>query len=110
MPNGRAIEGRFSKEENMPYRVSKVKGGYSVRSPHGVKAKRTTRPKAEAQVRLLRAIKHGFKPTGRPKAKPSHKGPLPDKRLRHNPGQYERAKATPKGGLKGWAPGDLRGY
>ena len=47
----------------MPYRVKKVDGKYKVTSPSGVKAKGTTRAKAEKQARLLRAIKHGFRPT-----------------------------------------------
>lgn len=48
----------------MPYKISKSKGSYSVRSPHGTKAKHTTKAKAEAQTRLLRAIEHNpdFKP------------------------------------------------
>ena len=44
----------------MPYTIRKSKGGYSVKSPHGTKAKRTT--KAQKQVRLLRGIEHGMKP------------------------------------------------
>lgn len=49
----------------MPVRVQKVDG---FRVTHGgkVSAKRTTRKKAEAQARLLRAVAHGFKPTGKP--------------------------------------------
>lgn len=49
----------------MPVSISKQKGGsYSVRTPHGVKAKHTTKAKAEAQQRLLNAIEHNpnFKP------------------------------------------------
>lgn len=48
----------------MPVRVSKSKGGYRVSTPHGVKAKHTTKAKAEAQERLLNAIEHNpdFKP------------------------------------------------
>ena len=38
-------------------------GGYSVSTPGGVKAKNTTKEKAEAQARLLRGVEHGFKPT-----------------------------------------------
>jgi len=49
----------------MPYSVRKVKGGYSVSTPHGAKAKRTTKRKAKAQVRLLRGIEHGWRPTGK---------------------------------------------
>ena len=37
-------------------------GGYSVSTPNGVHAKDTTKAKAEAQVRLLNAIDHGWKP------------------------------------------------
>jgi len=46
----------------MTYRVTKKDGGYEVRSPSGVKAKRTTKKKAEKQVRLLRAIEQGYEP------------------------------------------------
>ena len=49
----------------MPYKEHKVKGGYSVTSPHGTKAKHTTKEKADAQMRLLRAVEHGWKPTGK---------------------------------------------
>ena len=52
------------KEDDMPYTESKVKGGYSVSSPHMVHAKHTTKAKADAQMRLLNAIEHdpNFKP------------------------------------------------
>lgn len=51
----------------MPEKIKKVKGGYQVSTPGGgVKAKHTTKEKAEAQARLLRAVEHGFKPTGKP--------------------------------------------
>jgi len=51
----------------MPYTIRKVKGGkYSVSGPSGVHAKGTTRAKAEAQVRLMRAVEHGWRPTGAP--------------------------------------------
>ena len=47
----------------MPAKVRKnKKGGYTVRTPHGVKAKHTTKPKAKKQQRLLNAIEHGFQP------------------------------------------------
>ena len=51
----------------MPATVRKVKGGYSVRTPRRVHAKRTTKAKAKAQQRLLNAIEHnpGWKPTGK---------------------------------------------
>ena len=47
----------------MPVKVRKVKGGYRVSTPGGVKAKRTSKKKAKAQVRLLNAVEHGWKPT-----------------------------------------------
>ncbi len=49
----------------MPVKTRKVKGGVRVRTPGGVKAYKTTKKKAKAQARLLRAIDHGWKPTGR---------------------------------------------
>lgn len=49
----------------MPVKIDKVRGGYRVRTPGGVKAKRTTRRKAKAQKRLLNAIDHGFVPSRR---------------------------------------------
>ena len=49
----------------MPVTIKKV-NGFQVSTPGGVKAKNTTRKKAKAQGRLLRAIEHGFKPTGKP--------------------------------------------
>jgi len=38
-----------------------------VLSPSGVRAKSTTPAKAKAQVRLLRAVDHGWEPTGKKK-------------------------------------------
>ena len=50
----------------MPYTLTKTASGkYRVTSPHGVKAVGTTAANARAQVRLLRGIKHGWRPTGR---------------------------------------------
>lgn len=46
----------------MPYKIKKVRGGFRVSSPHGTKAKRTSKKNAEAQVRLLRGVEHGMKP------------------------------------------------
>lgn len=44
---------------NMPVKITKKKGGgYTVRTPGGVKAKNTTKAKAEAQERLLNAVEH----------------------------------------------------
>ena len=45
----------------MPVKIRKV-DGYQVRTPGGVKAKHTTKAKAEAQARLLRGIEHGMVP------------------------------------------------
>lgn len=49
----------------MPVTIRKSGGGYQVSTPHGIKAKHTTKEKAEAQKRLLNAVEHGWKPTGR---------------------------------------------
>lgn len=47
----------------MPVTIRKRKGGkYSVRTPGGVKARGTTKEKAESQKRLLNAIEHGYEP------------------------------------------------
>mgnify|MGYP003393408931 CR=1 FL=1 len=45
----------------MPVRVKKV-DGYRVSTPHGVKARHTTKGKAAAQKNLLNAVEHGFVP------------------------------------------------
>ncbi len=49
----------------MPEKVTKVKGGYRVSTPGGMKAKHTTAAKAKAQVNLLRGVEHGWQPTGK---------------------------------------------
>lgn len=49
----------------MPVRIRRSGGRYRVSTPHGVKAKSTTRAKAHAQRRLLNAVEHGWKPTRR---------------------------------------------
>jgi len=49
----------------MPVKIRKV-NGYRVSTPGGVKAKKTTKKKAQRQANLLRAIEHGWKPTGKP--------------------------------------------
>lgn len=48
----------------MPVKISKVKGGYRVTHGGKVSAKRTTKTKARRQSNLLRAVAHGWKPTG----------------------------------------------
>lgn len=43
----------------MPVKIRKTKSGkYRVSTPGGVKAKGTTKAKAESQQRLLNAVKH----------------------------------------------------
>ena len=51
----------------MPVTVRKVKGGYRVATPGGVKAKATTKAKAEAQRRLLQGLDHGMQPRAKKK-------------------------------------------
>jgi len=54
----------------MPVKIRKTKGNkYKVTTPSGTKAKATTKARAEAQRRLLNAIEHGFRPTGRKRKK-----------------------------------------
>lgn len=47
----------------MPYTMTKINGKWKVVSPHGTKAKGTSKRKGESQMRLLRGIEHGWKPT-----------------------------------------------
>jgi len=49
----------------MPVKITKTDGKYRVMHGGKVSAKGTTKKKAEAQGRLLRAVAHGWKPTGR---------------------------------------------
>ena len=46
-----------------PYKITKLDGKVRVTSPRGVKAKKTTPTKAKAQIRLLRGVEHGWRPT-----------------------------------------------
>jgi hypothetical protein len=48
----------------VPVKIEK-KDGYRVSTPHGVKAKHTTKAKAKRQANLLRGVEHGWKPTGK---------------------------------------------
>jgi hypothetical protein len=48
----------------MPVKIRKKGKRYQVSTPGGVKAKGTTKEKAEAQERLLNAVDHGWTPTG----------------------------------------------
>lgn len=54
-----------------PVKITKTaKGRYSVRTPGGVKAKSTTKRKAQGQANLLRAVEHSnWRPTGKPARK-----------------------------------------
>ena len=52
----------------MPYSVEKIGRGYYCKNTETGKLhskKALTKEKAEAQCRLLMAIEHGFKPTGK---------------------------------------------
>ena len=53
----------------MPVKIKKI-DGYRVSTPHGVKAKHTTKAKAKAQANLLRGVEHGWQPTGAKARKP----------------------------------------
>lgn len=53
----------------MPYELKKTRDGFGVKGPSGMHSTHTTRQKAEAQMRLLRGIEHGWKPTGKKKKK-----------------------------------------
>jgi len=58
----------------MPVRIRKV-DGYRVSTPHGVKAKHTTKEKAESQKRLLNAVEHDWEPTGKRRKKHGKRKP-----------------------------------
>jgi len=50
----------------MPVKVRKTKGGrYRVTDAGRTTAKHTTKAKARRQANLLRAVAHGWKPTGK---------------------------------------------
>lgn len=49
----------------MSVKITKTRGGYRVTDAGRVTARHTTKAKAQRQARLLRAVAHGFKPTGR---------------------------------------------
>jgi hypothetical protein len=53
----------------VPVKVTKTKKGYQVRTPNMVHAKGTTKAKAQKQANLLRAVEHGWVPTGKPAKK-----------------------------------------
>ncbi len=49
----------------MPVRVTRRGSRYQVRHGGKISAKGTTKAKATRQANLLRAVAHGWKPTGR---------------------------------------------
>jgi hypothetical protein len=51
----------------MPAKIKKDPSGtgYQVSTPNGIKGSKMTLKNARAQVRLLNAIDHGWKPTGK---------------------------------------------
>lgn len=53
----------------MPVTITKVKGGYQVRTPNMVHAKHTSLANAKKQERILNAAEHGIKFTGKKKKK-----------------------------------------
>lgn len=57
----------------MPVKIKKV-NGYRVSHGGKVSAKRTTKTKAKRQANLLRAVRHGWKPTGKPARKRKKRG------------------------------------
>lgn len=58
----------------MPVKIKKKKSGkYKVSTPGGVKAKGTTKKKAEAQKRLINAVEHGWEPKKKGKKRGSKK-------------------------------------
>lgn len=46
----------------MPVKIAKIKGGYRVSTPRGVKAKKTSLTNAKKMKRLLNAVEHGWRP------------------------------------------------
>lgn len=51
----------------MPVKTTKTECGYKNETPGGVKGECMTKDNAEAQKRLLNAVEHGYKPTGKKK-------------------------------------------
>lgn len=64
----------------MPVKIRKVKGGYQVSTPNQVHAKKTSMKNAKSQERLLNAVEHGWKPTGKKKHHSCCDGSFIDKR------------------------------
>jgi hypothetical protein len=51
----------------MPVKITKHGSKYRVATPNAVHSKGTTLENAKAQERLLNAVEHGWKPTGKKK-------------------------------------------
>jgi hypothetical protein len=69
---GRLVVGQTHQERRltkMPVKIRKKGKKYQVSTPNGVKAKGTTKRKAQKQANLLRGVEHGWKPTRRKKKK-----------------------------------------
>jgi hypothetical protein len=49
----------------MPVTITQTKSGWKVSTPHGTKAKSTSKKKAMAQRRLLNAVENGWVPSKR---------------------------------------------
>jgi len=49
----------------MPVSITKKGSKFEVKTPNEIHSKGTTKKKAEAQKRLLNAVEHGWKPTGK---------------------------------------------
>mgnify|MGYP001578376646 CR=1 FL=1 len=50
-----------------PVKITRLKRGkVKVSTPGGTKSKGTTMAKAKRQANLLRAVEHGWEPTGKP--------------------------------------------
>jgi len=60
----------------MPVSVSKTDGKYRVSTPNQTHAFGTTKRKAERQANLLRAVDHGWHPTGKPARESVHEEAL----------------------------------
>jgi len=58
----------------MPVTIRKVKGGHRVSTPGGLKAKKTTWAKANAQKRIIEAADTGLRPKRRIVLKNKEKG------------------------------------
>lgn len=104
MENNQQRDARIRKN---PVTVRRLASGkFRVRGPRGVHAKGTTKTRATRQARLIRAVEHGWKPTGRPalavrnKLKAMRKPARVGHRLfAHRKGKHWTLRTAPRGGL-----------